>query len=182
MEFYTKTALGNLRSASFNSQRDGILRWIALWTIWRARCFNSQRDGILPFIKAIIPPYLCFNSQRDGILRAKWNEAQSHGLSFNSQRDGILPKGSSGNITIGDKFQFPTGWNSTRPCEKRPPRWQAVSIPNGMEFYRFNRKFNPRYRAFQFPTGWNSTPYSNLTAWLVMKFQFPTGWNSTTSG
>ena len=32
------------------------------------------------------------------------------------------------------KFQFPTGWNST-PCEKRPPRWQAVSIPNGMEFY-----------------------------------------------
>ena len=37
-------------------------------------------------------------------------------------------------FTLGAEFQFPTGWNSTdtRSCE---PRYDDVSILNGMEFY-----------------------------------------------
>ena len=74
-------------------------------------------------------------------------------------------------------FQFPTGWNSTRPRLARH-LFLGVSIPNGMEFYS---KPNPALgisQEFQFPTGWNSTnslPHIGCEQW----FQFPTGWNST---
>ena len=75
---------------------------------------------------------------------------------FNSQRDGILrfilrfP-------FLSIRFQFPTGWNSTKYRLHSERSEAEVSIPNGMEFYHIRLY---RYRAcswFQFPTGWNST-------------------------
>ena len=100
-------------------------------------------------------------------------------------------------------FQFPTGWNSTRPNTAKSPR-KDVSIPNGMEFYiwakscivvagaRFNsqrdgilRIFNfmdGAMNLFQFPTGWNSTGIFGFYDCRANRFQFPTGWNSTEQG
>ena len=96
--------------------------------------FNSQRDGILPDL-----------AEKYGIEKAR----------FNSQRDGILLL-SSDNIGMTQRFQFPTGWNSTQNVLERamlelkfqfPTGWNStfiktysmphkiVSIPNGMEFY-----------------------------------------------
>ena len=37
------------------------------------------------------------------------------------------------------EFQFPTGWNSTKPEHQRSRKLCEVSIPNGMEFYQFTR-------------------------------------------
>ena len=59
-------------------------------------------------------------------------------------------------------FQFPTGWNSTT-CFLRVCIFGQVSIPNGMEFYFADGKFNGTIDRFQFPTGWNSTV---PTAWI----------------
>ena len=56
----------------------------------------------------------CFNSQRDGILLTASLFVVKAVLlgSFNSQRDGILRI--SGRAFLCDqRFQFPTGWNST---------------------------------------------------------------------
>ena len=98
---------------------------------WRS--FNSQRDGILPRYLAYIAGFKpfqfptgwnstaqrafalslvnCFNSQRDGILLT-FAVGSCMNTCFNSQRDGILRL--SGFIaTAKQKFQFPTGWNST---------------------------------------------------------------------
>ena len=54
------------------------------------------------------------------------------------------------------RFQFPTGWNSTLLVIDTRKRIQ-VSIPNGMEFYKYIFKTLDDLREFQFPTGWNST-------------------------
>ena len=54
------------------------------------------------------------------------------------------------------KFQFPTGWNST------------LANQAGMS-----------EEAFQFPTGWNSTSWNKQYPGFFKMFQFPTGWNST---
>ena len=69
MEFYAKVRYLNLRSARFNSQRDGILLYPNIVNIRSMKSFNSQRDGILPNIPLCVSiPLPGFNSQRDGIL------------------------------------------------------------------------------------------------------------------
>ena len=142
--------------------------------------FNSQRDGILLLDKiCFLLPFCCFNSQRDGILRILKSGCALCLISFNSQRDGILPR-SFPLASQWSKFQFPTGWNSTkrRPNDRRPcflfqfptgwnstllalpfpPINRLVSIPNGMEFYLAGKSFfDTDENLFQFPTGWNST-------------------------
>ena len=86
---------------------------------------------------------------------------------------------------------------------KRLHERTQVSIPNGMEFYKINKKFTTKKLLFQFPTGWNSTaafingtrstPVSipngmefyriqHLHPLKPKRFQFPTGWNSTLPG
>ena len=60
---------------------------------------------------------------------------------FNSQRDGIL-----------------------RPLFALSLLHEAVSIPNGMEFYQKGSKNDRTRISFQFPTGWNSTNLSSNTA------------------
>ena len=79
-------------------------------------------------------------------------------LSFNSQQDGILPIMDALEKGRRQRFQFPTGWNSTQSHLYDPRRvWR-----------------------FQFPTGWNSTFAPTLSKRASSLFQFPTGWNSTT--
>ena len=45
------------------------------------------------------------------------------------------------------KFQFPTGWNSTLLPRSRQEQ-RHVSIPNGMEFYAFKTHIKERYPSF----------------------------------
>ena len=81
--------------------------------------------------------------------------------------------------TIFKRFQFPTGWNSTRRSSEGLG-WKEVSIPNGMEFYGiFNEPKIWPVEMFQFPTGWNSTRFFFIGTEHFLAFQFPTGWNST---
>ena len=81
--------------------------------------------------------------------------------------------------TIFQRFQFPTGWNSTRRSSEGLG-WKEVSIPNGMEFYGiFNEPKIWPVEMFQFPTGWNSTRFFFIGTEHFLAFQFPTGWNST---
>ena len=75
---------------------------------------------------------------------------------FNSQRDGILHELVPVFLTI-TLFQFPTGWNSTRPILCCFWCSFVVSIPNGMEFYTRCKFISIEPSLFQFPTGWNST-------------------------
>ena len=97
--------------------------------------FNSQRDGILPYIASLalfLPDGFQFPTG--------WNSTFPEPLyiinfmSFNSQRDGIL-RGSLGFGAEALKFQFPTGWNSTQTKLLLQLQFLLVSIPNGMEFY-----------------------------------------------
>ena len=53
---------------------------------------------------------------------------------FNPQRDGILRHRGASMCLEKQRFQFPTGWNSTL-LDVTPKIWILVSIPNGMEFY-----------------------------------------------
>ncbi len=97
------------------------------------------------------------------------------------------------------KFQFPTGWNSTKVPDTFPSEAigfnsqrdgilpsisniltfiDTVSIPNGMEFYAIRTGQLELMPKFQFPTGWNSTKELLLDD-SRLEFQFPTGWNST---
>ena len=103
------------------------------------------------------------------------------------------------NKIIEDKFQFPTGWNSTEGLYDSIKDHLSFQFPTGWNstlvekihqklFNRFNsqrdgillirRPHGALYKVFQFPTGWNSTVffYSALRIW---SFQSPTGWNST---
>ena len=122
----------------FNSQRDGILPAKATLKSSPFGCFNSQRDGILPFFKfsktglskVSIPNgmefYRCFAtlivkspfvsipngmefyaSQRVHHIRGK-TVSIPNGMEFYGVREFIA---------AGlEKFQFPTGWNSTQTC------------------------------------------------------------------
>ena len=118
-------------------------------------CFNSQRDGILLYRGEDLKMKECFNSQRDGILL--WDKAR-----FRRMKKFQFPTGwNSTRLTKAavkrDRFQFPTGWNSTLvACFSLRPL-SVVSIPNGMEFYRKFTYALPFSIEFQFPTGWNST-------------------------
>ena len=119
-----------------------------------------------------------FNSQRDGILLFASFSCSIVGSGFNSQRDGILPFWRLPFIMKFTRFQFPTGWNSTKGFLLLGVL-SDVSIPNGMEFYTKWRSVAPPYRCF------NSQRDGILPFWrlpFIMKFtrfQFPTGWNST---
>ena len=177
MEFYSMTAdLAFVIGGSFNSQRDGILPncW---WKTQRER--NVSIPNGMEFYSIwcwYIADDVCFNSQRDGIL-----------LYPNAQPD------------VNTKFQFPTGWNSTRRIRSSICSCR-VSIPNGMEFYVKKKAVRVVVQSFQFPTGWNSTrrntaksPRKDVSIPNGMEFysglysideneeefQFPTGWNST---
>ena len=144
-------------TVGFNSQRDGILRlgvgrsgsFIRMFqfpTGWNStlnvdfigflvNCFNSQRDGILRSLTRLLPLYsVGFNSQRDGILL---DEDIRVGLSFVVS----IPNGMEFYQVVKllgavcEKFQFPTGWNSTHSKRIGKRLEYGVSIPNGMEFY-----------------------------------------------
>ena len=156
MEFYTSWCLCFLLSRCFNSQRDGILRYLNRQNFYPKYRFNSQRDGILrAYIFSIIE--ISFVSIPNGMEF------------YRGARFFPLPC---------QLFQFPTGWNSTALTLRACPQ-SFVSIPNGMEFYNV-----PIFRLissnmFQFPTGWNSTLQATRVDHHSSKFQFPTGWNST---
>ena len=75
--------------------------------------FNSQRDGILRFLSLSMLVIRCsFNSQRDGILRSLQLRCISgyivsipNGMEFYHMLGFFAPR--------SKLFQFPTGWNST---------------------------------------------------------------------
>ena len=70
MEFYAPKRIEAAAHFCFNSQRDGILRYVSMVKFADDEGFNSQRDGILPNLQGILSYLLHgFNSQRDGILR-----------------------------------------------------------------------------------------------------------------
>ena len=121
---------------------------------------------------------------------------------FNFQRAGRLPERILRRKRGHSRFQFPTGWNSTRTCKFKilfwrlfqfPTGWNStllsrrskiytvlVSIPNGMEFYPLlSDIWLIGNLLFQFPTGWNSTLPCGFERTACRRFQFPTGWNST---
>ena len=119
--------------------------------------------------------------------------------SFNSQRDGILLSEHCQYTRI-EKFQFPTGWNSTSKkynenfrifrfnsqrdgilLKTAPPLKTAT---NSFNSQRDGILLKPVHNLvfvlllFQFPTGWNST-VDGIVEHCQYTFQFPTGWNST---
>ena len=200
MEFYALSGISSFCIVCFNSQRDGILlrnckRHRKKWCVsipngmefYRTpgnkrhkaqQRFKSQLDGILLFLDIQRLCNNCFNSQRDGILPSKKRCKTARRKCFNSQRDGILRQ-SFDFTSYRQKFQFPTGWNSTL----------AGFVLRKVVF------------RFQFPTGWNSTRAGwvyvyahrrgfnsqrdgillclNIEVASFRLFQFPTGWNST---
>ena len=119
----------------FNSQWDGILPLLCSAPFVPLSCFNSQQDGILPsFHRGSFCPRrfqfptgwnstLFLGRSRGYIVVSISNGMKfyidlppsniSLKLCFNSQRDGIL-SGSRGFTQCAYRFQFPTGWNSTR--------------------------------------------------------------------
>ena len=121
-------------NASFNSQRDGILRKAEYWEAKAEESFNSQRDGILLCREAYFALYRSFNSQRDGILPGSLTKKFKLGAVSIPNGMEFYPKGYL-ETTLDAKFQFPTGWNSTPQCGCMRIGIE-VSIPNGMEFYR----------------------------------------------
>ena len=101
------------RQPHFVSIPNGMEFYIALLENWMNTLLVSIPNG-MEFYAAAIPVIAAtarFNSQRDGILHKEFGF-----------KNGYV------------EFQFPTGWNSTRPS--------FVLAINTM---------------FQFPTGWNST-------------------------
>jgi len=113
------------------------------------RRFNSQRDGILPKHRPHKNAPRFFVSIPNGMeFYLRFCLRKAHILAVSIPNGMEFYKNFSGNSNPARQFQFPTGWNSTRPCEKRPPRWQAVSIPNGMEFYVLPRYRNLSCRGF----------------------------------
>ena len=46
------------------------------------------------------------------------------------------------------EFQFPTGWNSTKPEHQRSRKLCEVSIPNGMEFYAARERLRRDLESF----------------------------------
>ena len=101
-------------------------------------------------------------------------------IRFNSQRDGILRLGLLTVLCDIDRFQFPTGWNSTG-LRKRHKFLILVGFNSQRDGILLKSSCYRSIGAhrFQFPTGWNSTvPLLRLLS-ARRKFQFPTGWNST---
>ena len=122
-----------------------------------------------------------------------------YSVGFNSQRDGILLCGAYAHI-YSLQFQFPTGWNSTLSSLPIIAAKILVSIPNGMEFYKKDRKmigqeyrFNSQRDGIllrEYSASFGTIPVSipnGMEFYLfyigsdvfLRRFQFPTGWNST---
>jgi len=142
-------------------------------------CFNSQRDGILRCgvqgqTKAEVFQFPTgWNSTARSQRRRKGDAEFQFPTGWNSTYARVLRRRDP------LVFQFPTGWNSTRSASLTSPRHQSfnsqrdgilqnvrlyvythclVSIPNGMEFYKYKAKVEfIMLKRFQFPTGWNST-------------------------
>ena len=117
MEFYANHKCADDCEHSFNSQRDGILRFPLLCSAPFVPRFNSQRDGILHAKKENKQSTIAFQ------FPTGWNSTQIYEQtteswpSFNSQRDGILLKDTE-ILRLPITFQFPTGWNSTQSCNE----------------------------------------------------------------
>ena len=108
MEFYIYAALVSAVDLSFNSQRDGILRFCR---------------GIEIYLVGVsIPNGMEFYALFLIVSSEIW-------ISFNSQRDGILPIRPKRRRDRG-RFQFPTGWNSTLGYDLAPPA-QGFQFPTG---------------------------------------------------
>ncbi len=99
-------------------------------------------------------------------------------LCFNSQRDGILRALKRQEIPLSPKFQFPTGWNSTRYFVASRVRTSSVSIPNGMEFYLYSLLISDK-SCVSIPNGMEFYQINKFCFSGRIEFQFPTGWNST---
>ena len=142
--------------------------------------FNSQRDGILlrENLKSN-SAIKCFNSQRDGILLDKFITDNVEKIRFQFPTGWNSTRNEGQNIRRFIGFQFPTGWNSTQIGFIRFFTATIVSIPNGMEFYKIFPSKGKSKVKFQFPTGWNSTKLQRSFLQTFGLFQFPTGWNST---
>ena len=118
-----------------------------------------------------------FNSQRDGILLKE-------GGSLDPKFRVSIPNGMEFYKTLIEKslgyqrFQFPTGWNST---EGEYSVYYAMACFNSQRdgILRIQGFQTERLLTFQFPTGWNSTPSVSISCLDYEEFQFPTGWNST---
>ena len=87
-----------------------------------------------------VAPLMGFNSQRDGILQRLADLRQA-------KRSFQFPTGWNSTNCLGvvissaPMFQFPMGWNSTQALPSESYKYE-VSIPNGMEFYRFYIAFS----------------------------------------
>ena len=76
------------------------------------------------------------------------------------------------------KFQFPTGWNSTILVHCL--LWLYFCFNSQRDGILHNATgYVMKYITFQFPTGWNSTICMVFVRLATSAFQFPTGWNST---
>ena len=165
------------------------------------RSFNSQRDGILRWVTGEVLPAIRFQ------FPTGWNSTETYRWfvsafsRFNSQRDGILRKRRICNAVVA-LFQFPTGWNSTLAFSifnSYPHCFNSqrdgILLLYAPIVYRVARSFNSQrdgilhafcaqicvFAGFQFPTGWNSTRGGSEIGRKQIEFQFPTGWNSTVS-
>ncbi len=156
MEFYSFGLPSMSEINSFNSQRDGILP--STWLLSSLSPFVSIPNGMEFYVFSPNSLILdaCFNSQRDGILRALKRQE----------------------IPLSPKFQFPTGWNSTRYFVASRVRTSSVSIPNGMEFYLYSLLISDK-SCVSIPNGMEFYQINKFCFSGRIEFQFPTGWNST---
>ena len=145
---------------------------------------NSQRDGILLYVAYPAPAYDgSFNSQRDGILRgeAVLNTSWFAGSQFPTGWNFTL-RGAGGEA-IRTGFQFPTGWNSTSSRTKGSSLGEIRFNSQRDGILRdFDMSWKDATSGFQFPTGWNSTPIVHIEGSALYPFQFPTGWNYAEAG
>ena len=185
MEFYYSLLISDKSCVSFNSQRDGILRFfLGFVMLFRLVSIPNGMEFYIRIFGDSMEPFVfqfptgwnsTFIRTSPGPGRTVfqfptgWNSTKTHDTagevldaSFNSQRDGILPILSYWISIDLSPFQFPTGWNSTIDLGIYPLPQKEVSIPNGMEFYRSGDPKSPFRCRFQFPTGWNSTVLSAL--------------------
>ena len=136
MEFYGFIEKCSNGYKSFNSQRDGILLFVSLHlSLFRLFQFPTGWNST-PFARFILArtPVSIPNGME---FYEKFIATTSDKICFNSQRDGILPISGSQQSGNKQKFQFPTGWNSTSVSQSTVSKPKLVSIPNGMEFYNF---------------------------------------------
>ena len=137
--------------------------------------FNSQRDGILPNAWYWFKFWLIsFNSQRDGILRFRPKLALFYKTKFQFPTGWNSTELYAAAIETFLEFQFPTGWNSTK-VRKGIPRFQRVSIPNGMEFYCSRYARCLRFDDVSIPNGMEFYWYAKCSLWWSARVSIPNG-------